>query len=498
MSAASTPKMRPIRLATAARKYQLGSLVEPVRLSAALLILAVAPASAAAQRVTVVQTTSNLRDALTIQPPQAFARKRVRGSAVIRVDSSIHYQRITGFGAAMTDSSAWLLYDALTPAWRDYTMSQLFGPDGLHLSFVRIPIGATDYTVSSSPYSYDDVPSGQRDPALAKFSIAHDQAYVVPALKQMLALNPGVFTLATPWSPPPWMKANGTYDNVGLAGAVLPQYYGALAQYFVKFIEGYQGLGVPIDAVTPMNEPNSNSTWPGAALTAADDAVFLPQYLGPALGDAGLHPTVFGDDDTELADAQTLLSGPAAPTLGGIAFHCYQGMGQMSALHAEYPAQEILETECSPGIIPYATAEVPIDAARNWASGVQLWNLALDTSRGPFATSAGCPGCTGVVTVDAQTHTPQFGLNYFQYGQTTRYVEPGAVRIFATRLVSDAPGAQGVTPGVDDVAFVNPDGSKVLVAFNSRWRSARLAVEWHGRYLNWNLPGRGTVTLLWH
>src|SRR5438132_12016423 len=107
----------------------------------------------------------------------------------------------------------------------------------------------------------------------------------------------------------------------------------------------------------------------------------------PALGAAGLHPTLLGDDDTSLADAQALLDGPAALTLGGIAFHCYQGMGQMSALHQAYPSEDIVLSECSPGIIPYATAEVPIDATRNWAGAVQLWNLALDPSRGPYDTA---------------------------------------------------------------------------------------------------------------
>ena len=290
------------------------------------------------------------------------------------------------------------------------------------------------------------------------------------------------------------MKANHTYDDNGLAGSVLPQDYSALAQYFVKFIQGYQAAGVPIDAITPMNEPSCSCEWPGSALSSADDATFLPGYLGSALAAAGLHPTIFGVDDTELSDGQTLLSGPAASMLGGIAFHCYKGLGQMSALHAQYPSENIVMDECSPGIIPYATAEVPIDATRNWASAVQLWNLALDPTGGPHETAWGCPGCTGIVTVDEQSHTMSFGLNYFQYGQTTKYVQPGAVRIFATRLVSDR---YGVTRGVDDVAFLNPDGSKVLVAYNNRGRAASLAVSWHGRYLNWTLPGHATVTLIW-
>jgi glucosylceramidase len=458
---------------------------------AALLSL-VAPGAAAA--VTIVQTTADMHDALTILHPEPFAARPAAGSRVIRIDPRIRYQHITGFGAAMTDTSAWLLYDELAPVWRDATMNALFGPEGLRLNFVRIPMAASDYTVSSTPYSYDDPPSGRSDPTLADFSIAHDEAYIIPALREMLAVNPGVFTLASPWSAPPWMKANHTYDNVGLGGVVLPQDYAALAQYFVKFIAAYQSRGVPVDAITPMNEPNSDSTWPGSALTPADDATFLPQYLAPALSSASLHPTIFGDDDTELTDAQALLSGPAAATLGGIAFHCYKGMGQMSALHAEYPAENIVLDECSPGISPYATAEIPIDATRNWASAVQLWNLALDPSGGPYESAWGCPGCSGLVTVNEQSGTPSIGLNYYEYGQSTKYVEPGAVRIFSTRLVHDG---LGVTRGVDDVAFINPDGTKVLVAYNNAARRARLAVRWRARYLNWVLPGHATVTLIW-
>jgi glucosylceramidase len=463
-------------------------------LVAIVLFVAGAPGAAAAQQARVVQTTANLRDALTVQAPQAFVAKRMPGSTVIRVDPSVTYQRIIGFGGAMTDTSAWLLYDELVPAARDATIAALFAPSGIDLNFVRIPIAASDFTVSLSPYSYDDQPFGQTDPTLTAFSIAHDEAYIIPALRQVLSVNPNVLTLASPWSPPPWMKANHTYDNFGLAGSVLPEDYPALAQYFVKFIQGYRAAGVPVDAITPMNEPNSWSNGPGAALGPADDATFLPRYLAPALGAAGLHPTIFGDDDTELSDAQSLLSGPAASTLGGIAFHCYQGLGQMSALHRQYPSENIIMDECSPGIAPYATAEITIDATRNWASAVQLWNLALDPSGGPYETITGCPGCTGIVTVDEHTQTPSFGLNYFQYGQTTKYVEPGAVRIFSTRQVSDG---YGITRGVDNVAFVNPDGSKVLVAYNNRARAVRLAVRWRRRFLNWRLPGHGTVTFIW-
>jgi glucosylceramidase len=173
-------------------------------------------------------------------------------------------------------------------------------------------------------------------------------------------------------------------------------------------------------------------------------------------------------------------------------------MGYFSAIHREFPSKPILLTECSPGIIPYATAEVPIDATRNWASGVQLWNLALDTSGGPVESnySYGCHRCTGVVTVDPQTHGAFYNLNYYQFGQTSKYVQPGAVRIFSTRFVRDL-STGDVSPGLDDVAFTNPDGSTALVAYNSAPDPATFAVRYKCRYLNWTLAPEATVTLVW-
>jgi glucosylceramidase len=468
----------------------------PARPAAARRTVIANGMTASRQVAQIIETTQDLSHALTTMPSQAFTATPAPGASVIKVDASIHYQTMMGFGAAMTDSSAWLLYDELTPQARAATMAALFSPQGIDLNYVRIPMAASDYTVSPNPYTYDDMPPGETDPTMANFSIAHDEPYVIPALRQMLAVNPGIFTLANPWTAPPWMKQNQAYNDELLAGVVNPQYYPALAQYFADFIRDYELQGVSIDAITPMNQPNANSSWPGTNLTAADDATFLPDYLVPALGAAGEHPMIFGDDDTELADAQALLSGPAAADLSGIAFHCYKGMTQLSTLHDQYPAEPIIVNECSPGIIPYATAEVPIDAARNWASGVQLWNLALDPNGRPYegTQSWGCPGCTGVVTVNEQTGQASLNRNYYQFGQTTKYVQRWATRIFSTRLVSDG---YGISRGVDDVAFQNPDGTKVLVAYNNAATATTVAIDWQGRYLSYRLAPAATVTFTW-
>jgi glucosylceramidase len=447
---------------------------------------------------TVTQTTSDLSDALTSLRPREWLPTPAPGSQVIAVNGKIRYQRITGFGAAMTDSSAYLLQDQLTPTARTIAMQALFGQPGIHLNFVRIPMGASDFSATGVPYTYDDLPAGQTDPTLAGFTIAHDQAYILPALQAMLAQNPKIITYANPWTPPPWMKASGLYGNLGAAGKVLPQFYPALAQYFVRFIQAYAAAGVPIDDISLQNEPHTAALWPSAAFPAGAEVQFLTADLAPALLAAGLHPRIYGLEETaNAADEQTLFAGPAAPYFSGVGFHCYGGMGGFTTFHEAFPTVAIAVTECSPGIISYSASEVAIDATRNWASVATLWNLALDTNGGPVEPpDSGCRGCTGVIRVNDTTHQAWYGLNYYEFGQISKFVVPGAVRIASTRLVAD--DGKTVTPGVDDVAFINPSGKKVLVAYNSATVPVSVSIQWRRKYLHYVVQPGATVTFTWN
>ena len=276
---------------------------------------AAAPSGAAppaAAGVQVVMTSANLSWRLSRLPDLTFAPDRPSGLPVVTVDDDIRYQRFTGVGAAMTDSSAWLIYDELSSGTRARLMNALFGASGIHLNFVRVPIGGSDFTANGLPYSYDDLGPGQVDPALARFSIAHDLAYVVPALEQMLSLNRHIELLAEPWSPPPWMKTNGSFDNPHGTGWLRSIYRGALAQYIVKFIQAYAGVGIPIDAITPQNEPGAPSDFPGLNMSAAGEVQFITQYLEPALRAAHLDTKVYGlDRGALLYYAKSLALGPA-------------------------------------------------------------------------------------------------------------------------------------------------------------------------------------------
>ncbi len=368
-------------------------------------------------------------------------------------------------------------------------------------------MGASDFTESPQPYTYDDLPAGQSDPSLSQFSIAHDLPYIIPTLQQALAVNPGLEILANPWSPPAWMKANDSLDNVNDAGTLLTSAYGPLANYFVKFIQAYESDGVPIDAITPQNEPRTTGAgtpYPGLTLPEPDEAQFISQDLQPALTAAGLRTNIYGNDLSwdQLAYANGLASDPAAGgDLSGIAWHCYFGSPTvMSQLHQTAPGLEEIVDECSPEIRAFGTPEFLISTLRNWASVVGTWNVALDPQGGPKQADNGCPGCTGLVTIDEQAHTVSFGTEYYQLGQVGAFVQPGATRIDSQNFVSygvNSSNIETITAGLDDVAFLNPDGTKVLVAYNNSTAGIPFGVESDGRYFTYTIPAQAMTTFTW-
>jgi glucosylceramidase len=476
------------------------------------LLIAASAASAASRsrhraapaRVEVVQTNASLSQRLSRLHNVRFSTSRPRGVPIIAVDDRAHYQRFDGLGGGMTDSSAWLINDELAPATRATLMTDLFGSSGIHLNLIRVPIGASDFTVDGRPYSYDDQPPGQSDPSLSGFSIAHDEAYIIPALRQALLVNPQAMLLASPWSPPAWMKTNQAFDDHDMQATLLPSAYSPLAQYFVRFLRTYAGQGVPIAAITPQNEPWSGVAYPGMDLSEPAEASFIAQYLRPALSGAGLRTQIYGDDSgwDSLSYPAALASGLAARALAGIAWHCYFGSPSvMSRLHRVAPALDQIVSECSPPISPLSTAELLISSLRNWASAVAVWNLALDPQGGPVqAPNSGCAGCTGVVTISEQTHTVALSLTYYRLGQVSAFVKPGARRIgsanFVTYYLTRA-NTSVVSPGLDDVAFLNPDGSKVLIAYDNSAARMRFGVEWRGRSFTYTIAPQAMTTFIW-
>ena len=478
----------------------------------AVFVLVGAPARGLAQSVNpydaeVVQTNADLSQALTRLPDLTFGGAAAGHGPMIAVNAGVRFQRVQGFGGAMTDTAAWLIERKISAAARNELMSELFGAGGIRLNFLRVPMGASDFTHTGHPYTYDDLAPGHSDPGLTHFSISHDQGYILPALRQVRALNPGAELLANPWSPPAWMKGNDSLQNGGNLGTLRGSAYGPWARYFVKFIRAYAKAGVSIGAVTPGNEPGIPTLYPGLNLSAPSAANWIVQDLKPALGRAGLRTKIYAGDlgwgpNTDYVSSSAF--GRAGSDLAGLAWHCYYGSpGSMGEFHRLAPRLDEIVDECSPGLIsPTPMSEIVISSLREWASTVSLWNLALDPTGGPAELpNHGCEGCVGLAVIDPQTGAVSLNRAYYQLGQASAFVLPGAQRISAGHFVSyvyPRSGVNVVTPGLDDVAFRNSDGSIALVAYNNGKGPIQFGVRWRGRAFSYELPAMATVTFVWN
>ncbi len=486
------------------------------RVGGALVALAALAGSAAAARAQtpdpysaeVVQTSANLTQRLTALPDIEFGAPTVGHVPVVTVNAALRYQSVQGFGAAMTDTSAWLIERETPAAARDQLMSELFGPGGIRLDFVRVPMGASDFTRTGTPYTYDDLPPGRSDPTLQHFSIGHDEAYILPALRQARATDPDTEFLASPWTPPAWMKGNHALGNAGDFGTLLGSAYHPWSEYFVKFIQAYARAGVPIQALTVQNEPGTPTLYPGLNFSAASEATWIVHDLEPALAAARLHPKIYGGDLGWGPDSNPFVStsvfGPAGGALAGISWHCYFGApGVMNEFRQADPNLDQIVDECSPGgTSPTPTSEILISSLRDWASTVALWNLALDPTGGPVQVpNHGCPACVGLATIAENGGKVSLTRSYYQLGQVSSLVMPGAQRVSSTHFVSyvyPRPGVNVVTPGLDDVAFRNPDGSIVLVAYDNAPTPIQFAIAWRGRALQYDLAPGATATFVWN
>ena len=456
-----------------------------------------AASSRETSRIEVIESSEELHETLQEKPALTFGATRTP-NLTITVNDGVKYQQIDGLGASLTDSSAWLLWNKLTEAQRKEALQMLFSPSkGIGLSVLRQPMGASDFALSD--YSYDDVPPGQRispdDPDLRRFSIDHDRAYIIPLLREALALNPSLKIIASPWSPPGWMKTSGSM----IQGALLPSAYAPLAKYFVRFVQGYEAASVPIYAITMQNEPKYiPNDYPGMNMTAREQAEFLANNLGPAFRDAHLKTKIMiFDHNWDLIDypIQVLSDQEAASFAAGTATHCYGGnVTAQNELHERFPDKDIWLTECSGGDwqkggVLEQQVRLVIGATRNWAKSVVLWNLALDQDHKPFL--GGCANCRGVITVNHSSQPSKIEptVDYTALAHASKFVAPGAYRVESNTFDQAS---------LEDVAFRNPDGSLVLLVLNSGGSVAHFNIGWAGKYAAYGLPGGAVATFRWN
>jgi O-glycosyl hydrolase len=421
-----------------------------------------------------------------------FRTKNTDNPLTIKIDDSVKYQKIQGFGAAMTDSSAWLI-NKLSTADRAKLMQKLYDPSkGIGLSLIRTPMGATDFNASGN-YSYDDMPAGQTDPTLSVFSVRHDEKYIIPVLRQALAQNPSAKILANPWSPPGWMK---TSDSM-IGGTLKSDYASTLADYFVKFIKAYDKAGVPISFITPQNEPMGTPSWPGMFLSAYQESAVI-QEIGQAFSANRISTKILAWDHNWDVPSypETIFSDPAASQYtAGTGWHIYSGNPTYQTLvHNDYPGKETYITEASGGVwqgddetaFNDALGTWIIKGMRNWANGVMLWNTALDPKLGPLNSDTnGIPMCRGLVTVDPDSGQVSYNVDYYALAHASRFVKPGAHRIYSNTFGEGS---------IESVAFLNPDGSKVVIAYNSGSAAKNFSVADGTQSFDYTLNAGDAVT----
>jgi glucosylceramidase len=412
----------------------------------------------------------------------------------VTVDAQQRYQEIVGFGANISDASAWLIQHRMNAAQRSALMQDLFGkPPGIGLSFTRLTIGASDF--SQTHYALDDVPPGQTDYPLDKFSIEPMRSSVLPVVKTALAINPQLQVMASPWSAPAWMK---TTDSL-MQGTLRPRAYDAFARYLVRYVDAMQAEGVPTYALTLQNEPHFEpKDYPGMRLDPAMRATLIGKHLGPLL--AKRAPTVRILDwdhnwDEPQSPLQVLADPVARPFVAGVAWHCYAGeVSAQTKVHEAHPDKETFFTECSGGewkphwqeTLPWFMRHLIIGTTRGWAKGVLLWNLALDENHGPHL--GGCGDCRGVVTINSKTGEVTRNFDYYALAHASRFVRPGARRIASSTDVD----------GIETVAFQNSDDRSIaLVTLNSSPQARKFSVGFAGRNFAHTMPGASVATFVW-
>jgi glucosylceramidase len=455
-----------------------------------MLLPAHAQRRAAATGVTAWVTTPDQTQLLRQQPGKLAFTKAAATGAVIEVDDSQRFQTMDGFGYCLTGGTAELLRAMSAPA-RAKLLRELFGTgaNDIGVSYLRLSIGASD--LDATVFSYDDRPAGETDPTLAHFSLAPDEKDLIPVLKEILAINPSIKLLGSPWSPPTWMKTN----DASKGGSLKPEFYGAYAQYFVKYVQGMKAAGITIDAITPQNEPLHPGNNPSLLMLAEQQAEFIGQHLGPAFKAAGIKTKIVCyDHNADKPEYPLTVLGNAAanPYVDGSAFHLYAGpIEALSKVHDAFPAKNVYFTEQwvgsktdFAGNLGWHAKTLFIGAPRNWARVVLEWNLAADPQQNPH-TPGGCTECLGAITLAPGDQVTR-NVAYYAVAQASKFVRPGAVRVGST--------SAGVLP---NVAYRTPTGGHVLLVQNDQKAPQTFSLRYQGQAVPLTLPAGAVATYTW-
>lgn len=448
--------------------------------------------------------------------PITFSTRDSRRATAIIIDDAQQLQSIDGFGFALTGGSAELMMK-MTSVERNKLIHELFETDekNLGISYIRLSIGASD--LNSFVFSYDDLNEGETDLPLAKFNLLQDYKDVIPVMKEILAINPKIKIMASPWSAPTWMKSNNNIRG----GSLKPEYYEVYARYLVKYIQAMKKEGIVIDAITVQNEPlNSNNT-PSMPMLAGEQKDFIKNNLGPEFHKANITTKIIlFDHNLDRIDypLTTLRDVEAAKYVDGSGFHHYGGdFSAMTTLHTAYPDKNLYFTEQmvveKPGSatidIAAQVKRLIIGASRNWSKNVILWNLAADPLNDPHTDNGGCSMCQGAVTIDGEKVSRN--LAYYTVAHASKFVSPGSVRITSTNKgdktvsLTDDEERQGsvrvtVIENADvlpNVVFKTPEGKIVLIVANDTYSTNSFTIQYHGQFATLRLNPGSVGTYIW-
>lgn len=446
--------------------FQRKEFMRPIFLYSAILFISLCTFSSCKKNASGTEPTSPSFELWVTNPDKSalFQRQTVNTASestdnvpVITVDENTTYQTMDGYGCALTGGSAMLLHQMGTTQ-RAAILNELFSTDGIGISYLRISIGASD--LSDHVFSYDDLQAGQTDTAMDHFSLDVEQTDLIPVLKEILAVNPDIKILGSPWSAPTWMKTN----NSSIGGSLKTLYYAAYAKYFVKYIQGMKAEGIRIDAITIQNEPLYGGNNPSMVMQASEQAAFIKNNLGPAFAAAGIDTKIIiYDHNADRTDYPiSILNDPDAKKyIDGSAFHLYGGsINNLAAVHNAHPDKNLYFTEQWVGsyesfsdVLSFHVGSLIIGGAWNWCKNEIEWNLASSPSLGPH-TDGGCTQCLGALTIDGNSVTRNPA--YYSMAHAAKFVRPGSVRIGST-----------VPSNLNNVAFATPSGKTVLIVLNS-------------------------------
>jgi glucosylceramidase len=416
-------------------------------------------------------------------------RDQVASGDVIDLNPSATFQTMDGFGFALTGGSAGLLNQKLGATERKKILEELFRMDstGIGISYLRISIGASD--LDDKVFSYNDLPDGETDPALIKFSIAEDRKNLIPILKQILTVNSKIKIMASPWSAPLWMKSN----RLAKGGRLRTDYYEAYAKYLLKYIEEMNKEGIVIDALTIQNEPENPNNTPSMVMSASEQNTFIKNYLGPLFKQAGIKTKIvlFDHNCDHPEYPISILNDPITKQfVDGTAFHLYLGsISALSTVKKAHPDKNIYFTEqwtsgdgkFGEDLI-WHIKNVVIGATNNGAKAVLEWNLAADQNFNPHTGDGGCDRCLGALTIGKDVTR---NVSYFIIAHASKFVPPGSIRI-----------ASNQPENLSNVGFITPSGKKVVIVLNDSPSGKNFSFRFKTRIANTYLPAYAVGTFV--